>query len=82
MELLISNNQVVMRQVTVYITDEEYGHFVQLAKNLHYIKKVKTDEDPSKKEILDNLNRGFEEMKLIKEGKSKTTSLNDFLNEL
>ncbi len=37
---------------------------------------------PSKEDILSNIKRGFEEMKLIKKGKLKTTSLNDFLNEL
>jgi hypothetical protein len=32
-----------MRQVTAYTTDKEYSHFVQLAKNLHYVKKIETD---------------------------------------
>lgn len=71
-----------MRQVTVYITDKEYSHFVELAKNLHYVKKIETDDEPTKEEIVSNLKRGFEEMQLIKKGKLKTTSLNDFLNEL
>jgi protein-arginine kinase len=71
-----------MRQVTVYTTDKEYSHFVQLAKNLHYVKKVETDEDSTKKNIVSNIKRGFEEMQLIKKGELKTTSLNDFLNEL
>lgn len=44
------------------------------------LKKIETDEAPSKKEIIRNLKRGFEEMQLIKKGKLKTTSLNDFLN--
>ena len=70
-----------MRQVTVYTTDKEYSHFVELARNLHYVKKIETDE-PSNKDILNNIKKGFEEMKLIKKGKLKTTSLNDFLNEL
>jgi hypothetical protein len=72
-----------MRQITVYTTDKEYNHFVELAKNLHYVKKIETDDESSTKdEILSNLKRGFEEMQLIKKGKLKTTSLNDFLNEL
>ena len=32
--------------------------------------------------VLDNIKNGLEEMQLIKKGKLKTTSLNDFLNEL
>lgn len=72
-----------MRQVTVYTTDKEYGHFVQLAKNLHYVKKNKTDEAlSSKDEILDNIKVGLDEVKLFKEGKLKTTSAKDFFNEL
>jgi site-specific DNA-adenine methylase len=71
-----------MRHVTIYTTDKEYSHFLELAKNLHYVKKIKTDDEPSKDEIVSNLKKGFREMQLIKKGKLKTTSLNDFLNEL
>jgi hypothetical protein len=71
-----------MRHVTIYTTDKEYSHFVELAKNLNYVKKIETDDQPTKNKIVSNLKKGFEEMKLIKKGKLKTTSLNDFLNEL
>ena len=71
-----------MRQVTVYTTNKEYNHFVQLAKNLSYVKKIETDDEPTKEQIVNNIKRGFEEMKLIKKGKLKTTPFKDFLNEL
>lgn len=71
-----------MRHVTVYTTDKEYNNFVELAKNLHYVKKIETDDEPTKEETLSNIKKGFEEMQLIKKGKLKTTSLKDFLNEL
>jgi hypothetical protein len=71
-----------MRHVTIYTTDKEYSHFLELAKNLHYVKKIETDEEPAKEEIIDNLKKGFEQMQLIKKGKAKTTSLNSFLDEL
>ena len=71
-----------MRQVTVYTTDKEYMHFVELAKNLHYVKKIETDEEPSKEEILDNIKAGLAEVKLFKKGKLKTTSAKSFLNEI
>ena len=32
--------------------------------------------------VLENIKNGLEEMQLIKKGKLKTTSLNDFLDEL
>lgn len=71
-----------MRPITVYINENEYSHFVELVKNLHYVLKIDTHEEPSNAEILDNIKRGFEEMQLIKEGKLITTSLSDFLNEI
>lgn len=71
-----------MRQVTIYTTDKDYKHFVKLAENLHYVKKIETDEGPTKEEIIENLKAGFEEMKLIKEGKLKATPAKEFLNEL
>jgi hypothetical protein len=71
-----------MRQITIYTTDEEYNHFVELAKNLHYIKKIETDEEPTKEEILNNLKAGLEELQLFKKNKLKTISAKDFLNEL
>ena len=71
-----------MRQVTVYTTDKEYNHFVELIKNLHYVKKIKTDEEPNKQTVLENIKAGLEEMKQFKKGKLKTTSAKEFLNEL
>jgi hypothetical protein len=71
-----------MRHLTVYTTDEEYSHFIELAKNLHYVKKIETDDEPTREEIIENLKAGFEEMRLFKKGKLKTTSAKDFLNEL
>ena len=40
-----------MRHVTVYTTDKEYSHFVELAKNLHYVKKIETDEETAKETL-------------------------------
>jgi hypothetical protein len=44
-----------MRHVTVYTTDKEYSHFVELTKNLRYVKKIETDEEFTKREIVSNL---------------------------
>jgi hypothetical protein len=71
-----------MRHVTVYTTDEEYNHFIELAKNLHYVKKIETDVEPIKKSIIDNIKAGLAEVGQFKKGKLKTTSAKDFLNEL
>ena len=71
-----------MRYATIYTTDKEYSHFVELAKNLHYVKKIEMDEEPSKEDIINNIKTGLQEMQLFKKGKLKTTSAKDFLNEL
>jgi hypothetical protein len=71
-----------MRHVTIYTTDKEYNHFLELVKSLTYVKKIETDDEPTKEEILDNIKAGLEEMQLFKKGKLKTTSSKDFLNEL
>ena len=71
-----------MRHVTIYTTDKEYSHFIELAKNLQYVKKIETDDYQSKEDIIDNIKTGLQEVKLFKEGKLKTTPAKDFLNEL
>jgi len=70
-----------MRPVTVYTTERGYGHFIRLAENLHYVKRIETIESP-KESILDNVKAGLEEVRLFKAGKLKTSSAKDFLNEL
>ncbi|MBK9249049.1 MAG: hypothetical protein IPM69_13275 [Ignavibacteria bacterium] len=71
-----------MRQVTIYTTDKDYNQFIELARNLRYVKKIETDDEPTKEEIIENLKRGFVEMQLFKKGKLKTKSAEEFLNEL
>lgn len=71
-----------MRHVTVYTTDKEYNHFLELAKNLHYVKKIETDDESIEDNVLDNIKAGLKEISLFKKGKLKTTSAKDFLNEL
>jgi hypothetical protein len=70
-----------MRHATIYTTDTEYSHFVELAKSLSYVKKIETDEKPQEY-LLNNIKTGLEEVRLFKEGKLKTTAAKDFLNEL
>ena len=71
-----------MRHLTVYTTDKDYKHFVELAKNLHYVKKIEMDDESTNEDILNNIKTGLKEMRLFKNGKLKTTSAKDFLNKL
>lgn len=71
-----------MKLITLNIPDNKVLFFMELVNNLGFVKNVETDDEPTKEQILDNIKAGLEEMKLIKQGKLKTTSLNDFLNKL
>jgi len=62
----------------VYIPINEWKELKKQYKDLEAFE----EDEPTKKQILDNIKAGFEEMKLIKEGKLKATPLKDFLNEL
>jgi hypothetical protein len=53
-----------------------------LAKSLHYVKKIETDGEPVKENILKNIKAGLEEVQLFKKGQLKTASTKDFLTEL
>ena len=68
-----------MRYATVYTTENEYSHFIELAKSLNYVKKIETDKEPT---ILNNIKAGLEEVSMFKKGKLETTPAKDFLNEL
>jgi len=66
-----------MRQVTLHISDKEYGHFIKLARNLHYVAKIETDE-ASEESVSANIMAGLEEVRLFKKGKLETTPAKDF----
>ena len=66
----------MMRHVTVYTAENDFSHFLELTKNLHYVKRIEIDEEPN---ILDNIKAGLEEVRLFKKGKLKTTPAKDFL---
>ncbi len=68
-----------MKQVVLNIKDEKYQFFMELVKNLDF---VLVDKGDSKNDILQNIKKGLEEVKLAKQGKLETTSINDFLNEV
>jgi hypothetical protein len=70
-----------MKQVVLNIKDSKIPFFMELIKNFEFI-KVESVEGDSKEEILENLKKGLSDIKLIKKGKIKTSSLNSFLDEL
>ena len=67
-----------MKQVVISVPENKLNFFMELVTSLGF---AKVEED-SKKEIVKSLKKGFNDMKLYKQGKLKTTSLNEFLNDL
>lgn len=73
-----------MKQVVLSVQANKMDFFLELIRALGFVKVLKKEEKMNewKKETLANIRRGFEEMKLVEEGKMKATPLKDFLNEL
>lgn len=70
-----------MKQLIISIKENKYQFFLELIKSFDFVQveEIKTD---SKKEIVKNLTKGFKDLKSYKQGKLKTSSAKDFLNEL
>ena len=66
---------------TIHIDDtqDKAIAFLNYVRTLDFIE---IEDGDSKKSILKNLKKGFEEVKLAKQGKLETTPAKDFLNEL
>jgi hypothetical protein len=70
------------KQVILDININKYPFFIELVKSFDFVQIAQDDSGDSKEEILANLTQGFEELKLYKQGKLKTTPAKDFLDEL
>lgn len=70
-----------MKQLIISIKENKYQFFLELIKSFDFVQveEIKTD---SKKEIVKNLTKSFKDLKSYKQGKLKTSSAKDFLNEL
>ena len=71
-----------MKQITIHIPDNKFTFFMELIKNLKFIKRVEADEDTSKEQIIRGLQEAVDEVNLIKAGKKKAQPLSEFLDEL
>jgi uncharacterized protein YlbG (UPF0298 family) len=71
-----------MKQLTVYINDASYNHFMELVKHLSYVKKVESNDENSKLQVVESIKAGLKEVSQFKKGNLKTTTSKQFLNEL
>jgi hypothetical protein len=70
-----------MKQITLSVNNAKYPFFMELVKSFDFVQIEKAEGD-NKKEIEENLTKAFKDLKRYKQGKLKTTSAKDFLNEL
>ncbi len=71
-----------MKQVVLHIPDKKYPFFMELIKSLDFTKKVESDKDSSKEEILQGIKQAVKELNLIKAGKLKAKPIKNLLDEL
>lgn len=80
-----------MKQLVLNIPDNEYRFFLKVIKSFPFVevdeKKKKLLEleaklSPKSRKNWDSIKEGLKEVELIEQGKLKTKSANEFLNEL
>ena len=54
-----------MIQVTLHIPDSNYPFFMELAKSLHFIKKIEATDAPNKEQVLQNI-KDYRKLKVLK----------------
>ncbi len=74
----------IMATLTLEIEDKQLSFFKKLIQNFKFVQVQETAEldGDTDDEIRENIRRGVAQMRLVEEGKMKTTPLKDFLKEL
>ena len=82
---------MIMKKVVLNIPESEYQFFMRVIKNFPFVevdeKKTRLLEleeklSPGKHKQWDSIKEGLKEVELIKQGKIKAKSAQEFLNEL
>lgn len=72
-----------MAQITLDIKPSRVSFFLELIRNFDFVEVNEENLcEPTKEEIKDNIEQGLKELKLIEQGKMKTRTAKDFLDEL
>lgn len=69
-----------MKQIVLEVEEKKYKFFMEVLKNFDFVNVVK--EDVAKKEAIKMIAQGMQDALFASEGKIKTRSAKDFLNEL
>lgn len=79
-----------LRQVTLHIPESNYPFFMELAKSLHFVKKIEDKQSSIKRKtpsddgvkLMKDLKEAMNEVKLHREGKIKLKTAEQLLDEL
>lgn len=71
-----------MKEITVQVPEKNYSFFIELVKRLGFVKLKKADDEPTKEQILQDIEESVEQVKQIKAGKLKGIRAKDLLKEL
>lgn len=78
-----------MKQITLNIPERQFSFFMKLVRSLNFVEVVdpvtQSVEDtltPEQKETWQNVKTGFEDMKLVEQGKLKTRPVQALFDEL
>ena len=78
-----------MEQITLNIPDTKVSLFIQMISDLDFVKikerkKISLEDEltPAQKKTWATVKKGFEDLKMIEQGKMKTTPAKEFLQEL
>jgi hypothetical protein len=71
-----------MKQVVLQIPDKRYHFFLELMKNLKFIKEVNLEVQNQNNQILEDIKQSVEELKMVKAGKLVPKPLKELLDEI
>ncbi len=76
-----------MRQITLNIPDSEFPFFMKLVSSLQFVEVADPEQlemtlTASQKETWQLIKNGFEELKEVKQGKSRARPVQDLLDDL
>jgi len=76
-----------MKQVTLNIPESKFSFFMKLVRALNFVEvadslQIENDLSPAQKETWQNVKTGFEELKMVEQGKRKARPIQDLINEL
>lgn len=70
-----------MKQVILHVEESQYPFFMELIKNLNFV-KVDEPVDDSKEAVVESVKQSFKELKMYKEGQLKGIPAKALLDEL